>query len=217
MRGTAVRTSFGSLTIIKTPVTPTENQSNEEQLLYLMDQKHASHVDVQLEQTAKQIEKTSHSIEALTKVVEKLGRRTVSREKTFDKMHKNIENKIRRHLVTEFPFTEVDLKDITNTDLANHETYILLLSTDGTRLIIGEVKHEIVPKAFSQIAARIETFNNLKIMNALPEKLQNVTTVIPLVGGDIVPVHMRNLAVMKGYVLAERQIQALWFWRMWTN
>lgn len=156
-----------------------------------------------VEKLAQRIDETSRIVNQLTKNVETLRRTTSSHESIFNKMHKNIENKIKSHLMREYDLDEVTLDDMNGTDLANHEIDIILLSRDGKRLIIGEVKHELVNKAFSQLAARIETFETLQMEDLLPEKLRNVTAIVPLVGAEIIPPQLRSYIKKKQYVLVE--------------
>ncbi len=153
-----------------------------------------------LQRTIEQVEKTSRNIEEFKTDIQSMMKPTRTHKGTFTKMHRNIETKIRRHIISQFSFKEVN---VANSDLQTHETDILLLSEDGKRLVIGEVKHELVKHAFGQVRLRMEVFDELKETGQLPLQLKGVTTVIPLVGAEIISEFMRDNTMKKDFVLVE--------------
>lgn len=79
------------------------------------------------------------------------------------------------------------------------------MSEDGKVLIIGEVKHDIVKKAFDQLDTRINTLKNAILLEALPEKFKNLKEIIGVIGGDNFNDNLKEVAKKKELIIITKQ------------
>lgn len=150
-----------------------------------------------MNETIKTVNETSKAVRALTASVKQ-------NTDCFDKAYKQIESSISRMICDRFPeFVPVKKEDLGDCALKNHETDILLLSKDGTVLIIGEVKYDIVPYAFVQLTKRKVAFYNSE--EDRPPLLKNVKEVVGVIGGDIFRDDMRKWAKKEGYIIVSKR------------
>jgi hypothetical protein len=152
--------------------------------------------------TQNQVQKTSMTVENLTKNVEKLAVRVGEQQKQIDKMFKSFEQKIITTLIDHYegykPIPSFEL------GLDNYQTDILLISPDRETVLIGEVKHELTDKAFQQIKARRGALQELMKDDEPPESLKNIKTIICAVGAEIIPnEQFRNKCKKDKIVLVE--------------
>ncbi len=135
----------------------------------------------------------SKKVDNMSNTVQKLRKTTATHEQLFHKQHKNIEQRIITFIRTTYNFTPLYSS-------MNLETDILMISECRRIVLIGEVKHHLTPLAFGQVAKRIKEFK-MKQATHPSEDLQDVTSIVPLVGAEIINHRERTKAKDLGFVL----------------
>ncbi|KAL9650551.1 hypothetical protein ABK040_004769 [Willaertia magna] len=151
---------------------------------------------------SEQIKKTSKAMEELTKKIDKLNDST--NHFNIHKVSNGIENKLKTYLCNNLGFGNIPLEYIKGTDLEKLGCDVLMISQDKKTVIIGEVKTDLVEKAFNKVNIRVIVLKEmLSDKETCPDILKNVENIIPMVGAETITEQLRKKVESKGYLLIE--------------
>jgi hypothetical protein len=119
-----------------------------------------------------------------------------SHTNTFDKINRQIEKNIAYCFIKQF---ESEGYSFITEDIPGYEkeTDLFLISGDGSKVVIGEAEHDMTNHAFGRVEERKRDFISIH-RSKLPERLQNWTTVILLVGADTCKENLHKKAENRG-------------------
>uniref|UniRef100_A0A7S1PIF2 Uncharacterized protein n=1 Tax=Percolomonas cosmopolitus TaxID=63605 RepID=A0A7S1PIF2_9EUKA len=161
----------------------------------------------QIEKTQKQIEKTQKQLEKTTRDIRALSQQVKINKNTLKKLSFKRERDIAKAIQKKYPtFRVVSQEELIswNCELSKHEIDILLLSANGSIMVVGEAKDDLNDnEAFKQMRVRKAACEAMmEFPEELPDALKRLRTVIGLVGADIISDERKEQSRKRDLVIA---------------